>query len=385
MIEIIKNDKYDKFIMNLTHYLYFIFQFGFVISGTAIVRFNASTYRFSTLFMIVPFALIAICDFYYFLRGKFNKTELLIYGLVGIVLLLSFYNYKNVMVLANLVIISAFKDTDGRRAIKCYLIATISAFIIALILGIIFPNMGNVIQMRDGVERERLGVGFFYASLGQFYFLSIVLAYILYKEKIKIYEFVLFVIIDIILFHFTNTRAPFFYTILALVIFLIIDKFKNTILFDMFGILTVLSPFAACVGMTLMSWFYNPENKILFTINKVVNGRLELTHNSLTEFGVKVFGQTAPKALGDPKYYLDSSMMVLLILFGLAVTIICVLLMTYFAKISYKTKKLAILTSVFIISLRGMFDLGFMAIQFSPVVLLFMPVIKEYLSNKTNS
>ena len=175
MIEIIKNDKYDKFIMNLTHYLYFIFQFGFVISGTAIVRFNASTYRFSTLFMIVPFALIAICDFYYFLRGKFNKTELLIYGLVGIVLLLSFYNYKNVMVLANLVIISAFKDTDGRRAIKCYLIATISAFIIALILGIIFPNMGNVIQMRDGVERERLGVGFFYASLGQFYFLSIVL------------------------------------------------------------------------------------------------------------------------------------------------------------------------------------------------------------------
>ena len=71
--------------------------------------------------------------------------------------------------------------------------------------------------------------------------------------------------------------------------------------------------------------------------------------------------------------------MVLLILFGLAVTVVCVLFMTYFAKISYKTKKLAILTSVFIISLRGMFDLGFMAIQFSPVVLFFMPVLKEYL------
>ena len=59
--------------------------------------------------------------------------------------------------------------------------------------------------------------------------------------------------------------------------------------------------------------------------------------------------------------------------------------MTYFAYISYKTKKIAILIVIFIIALRGMFDLGFMAIQFSPVVLLFMPVLKEYLSNKTNS
>lgn len=379
MIEIIRSDKYDKFILDLTHYLYFVFQFAFVISGTAIIRLNSSTYRFSTLFMIIPFTLIALCDFYNFLRGKFSKTELLIYVLVGIVLLLSFYNYRNVMVLANLVIISAFRDTDGKKAIKYYLIATVSAFIIALILGIIFPNIGNVIQMRDGVERERLGVGFFYASLGQFYFLSIVLAYILFKEKIKIYELVIFIIIDFALFHFTNTRAPFFYTILALILFFIIDKFKDRVLYDIFGILTVLSPSVALIGMTLMSWFYNSENKVLFLINRVVNGRLELTHNSLMEFGIKIFGQTAPKALGDPKYYLDSSMMVLLILFGLAVTIICICFMTYFAKISYKTKKLAILISIFIISFRGAFDLGFMAVQFSPVVLFFMPVLKEYL------
>lgn len=377
MFKIIKFEKYDKLVNNLIYYLYFIFQFAFVISGTAIVRLNQSTYKFSTLFMIVPFILIAICDLYYFLRGKFSKNELIIYLLVGMVLLISFYNYRNVMVLANLVMISTFKDSDGKRAIKYYLIATVSAFIIALILGAIFPDIGNVIQFRGGAERERLGVGFFYASLGQFYFLSIVLAYILYKEKIKLYEYIIFILIDFALFRFTDTRAPFFYTILSLVLFFIIHTFKNTFIFNAFGIISILSTPLAFIGMTLMSLLYNADNKVLEFINKVVNGRLYLTHNSLIEFGAKLFGQTQPKALGDPHYYLDSSMMVLLILFGVAVSLISICFMTYFSYISYKTKNITILLVIFIIALRGMFDLGFMAIQFSPVVLLFIPTLKK--------
>ena len=378
MLKIIKMDKYDKIVNDLTHYFYFIFQFAFVISGTAIVRLNQATYKFSTLFMIIPFILIAVCDFYNFLRGKFYKKELIIYVIIGIILLASFYNYRNVMVLANLVMISAFRETDGKRAIKYYLVATISAFIIALLLGLIFPDIGNVIQMRGGVKRERLGLGFFYASLGQYYYLSIVLAYILYREKIKIHECVVFFVLDFVLFKFTDTRAPFFYVILALVIFLLVDRFKNTILYNVFGIITIASPIVAFIGMTLMSWFYNSENKVLFKINQIVNGRLALTHNSLMEFGIKIFGQTQPKVLGNSNYFLDSSIMVLLILFGLAVTIVCVLFMSYFAYISYRTKKIAILLSILIISLRGAFDLGFMAIQFSPVVLFFIPTLKDY-------
>ena len=48
--------------------------------------------------------------------------------------------------------------------------------------------------------------------------------------------------------------------------------------------------------------------------------------------------------------------------------------------LAYKNRKVAILVVIFFISLRGAFDLGFMAIQFSPVVLLFMPMLREYLS-----
>lgn len=382
MLEIIKNSKYDKMVNDLAHYFYFIFQFSFAISGTAIVRLNASTYRFSTLFMIVPFILIAVCDFYNFLRGKFGVNELIIYAIVGGVLLLSFIKYRNVMVLANLIIISTFRDTDGKRALKYYLIATVSAFIIALILGVIFPDVGNVIQMRGGTERARLGLGFFYASLGQFYYLSIVLAYILYKERIKLYEYAFFIVIDFVLFKFTDTKAPFFYTILALVLFFIVDRFKDTVVFNIFGVISILSSSIAFIGMTLMSWFYEEGNKFLLFVNKVVNNRLRFTHNSLVAFGVKLFGQTQEKTLTDGYYYLDSSMMVLLVLFGILVSILCVSFMTYFAYISYKTKKLTILLIIFIIAVRGAFDLGFMAVQFSPVVLLFMPTLRNYLVEK---
>ena len=382
MVKIIKTNKFDKLVNDLMHYFYFAFQFAFVISGLAIVRLNQQTYKISTIFIILPFVFIALCVFYKFLREKFSNTEFIVYIAVGVVLLLSFYKYHNVMVLANLVMISAFSETDGKRAIKYYLYATISAFIIALILGVAFPNIGTVIQVRDGVERERLGLGFFYASLGQFYFLSILLAYILYKEKLNIFEYIIFIVLDVILFKFTDTRAPFIYTILTLVLFFMLDKLKNTIAFDIFGIISILSPILACVGMTLMSWFYSADNSILFKINGIVNNRLRLTHNTLMEFGIKIFGQTQEKPLHNSQYYLDSSLMVLLILFGLAVTIICLIFMTYFAYISYKTKKITILIVIFIISLRGAFDLGFMAIQFSPVVLLFIPTLREYLDKR---
>lgn len=382
MFSLIKTDKYDKLVNRLIHYFYFIFQFAFVISGTAIVRLSKQTYKLSTIFIIVPFLFIIICDLYKFIREKFSKIELIVYISIGIVLLLSFYNYRNVMVLANLVMISVFSETDGKKALKYYLLATISAFIIALILGFVFPNIGNVIQIRDGVEKERLGLGFFYASLGQFYLLSILLAYILYKERINIYESIIFIILDVVMFRFTDTKAPFFYTLLTIVLYFIVVKINNSFINKCFGIISILSPILACVGMTLMSWFYSADNIFLFKVNNIVTGRLDLTHNSLMGFGIKLFGQTQPKALGDPNYYLDSSMMVLLILFGLLVTIICVLFMTYFAYISYKTKKITILLVIFIISLRGAFDLGFMAIQFSPVVLLFVPTLREYLDIK---
>ena len=381
MQTIIRSNKLDSIVNKLMYYFYFAFQFFFVFSGTALMRSNDRIYKVAQALIIIPFLMLALCDFYYFLRGRFSWKEISIYFLVGIVLVISFFNYRNVMVLANLVVISTFKDTEGKKALKYYIYATMAAFVITLLLGIFTPFKGNIVQTRfGGIERTRYGLGFFYASLGQFYFLSIVLAYILIKEKIKLTESLIFVLISSIMFYFTDTKAPFVYSIFVIVLFIIIDKLKNTKIFDVFSFVAVLSPFIACIGMYLMSYFYNGNNNVLNAINNIVTGRLELTHNALMRFGVKLFGQTAPEVLGDPTCYLDSSLMVLLVLFGLAVTVLSLCFMSYFAYLAYKNRKVAILVVIFFISLRGAFDLGFMAIQFSPVVLLFMPMLREYLS-----
>lgn len=382
MLKLIKTEKYDNLIMNFMHYFYFAYQFFFVLSGTAIIRENGKVYKYFTILMIIPFLVIALCDVYNFLRGKFNLKEIVFFGISGIILLVSLYNYRNVMVIANLIAISAFKDTDGKRALKYYIYATAIAFVITLICGFIWPDLGNVVQTRHGVERTRYGLGFFYCSLGQFYFLSIVLAYILIKEKVKLCEYILFIVIDIVLFIFTDTKAPFAYSIIAIVLFWFVDRFKDTILYHIFGWITVFSSAISVIGMYLMSRFYSSTSVILSKINQIVNSRLNLTHNALEWFGVKIFGQTQPRALADPSCYLDSSTMVMLILNGLLVTILCVEFMMFFSYISYKTKKVAILVVLFFIAFRGAFDLGFMALQFSPVVLLFMPTLRKYLKKK---
>ena len=43
-----------------------------------------------------------------------------------------------------------------------------------------------------------------------------------------------------------------------------------------------------------------------------------------------------------------------------------------------KTKKKSLVLAIFAIALRSTFDLGFMAFQFSPIVVMFSIVLKTY-------
>ena len=379
----IKNNACDAFVDKLLLSMYFIYQLFFVISVSTFARSNDYIYRIFSSIIIISFLGIILCVGYYFLIGLYTKKEMIISFLVGLVFLISFYNYHSVMVMANIFAILAFKKFDTKKVIKIYLYATIIGFLINIFLGILTGYSGNVVQVRHGVERIRYGLGFFYTNLPPFYYVSIVLAYIYSKKRFLPIDYIIILFIDILLYILTDTKAAFFYVCLTLLLYLVVTCVKSDMIYNILGWITIISYVFFFFISYLLSLFYNLSNEILISINKILSGRLFLTNNSLNRYSFKLFGQNVP-ILHVEGYHVDSSMISMLILNGLIVLLISLIFMTYFTYITYKTKKNSLLIALFIIAFRSSFDFGFMALQLSPFVVAFLPTFYEYKNIKNN-
>lgn len=382
-MQLIKDDKLDLKVENVLYYAYFIHQFSFLVSVSTLARDIESIYKAISAIMIFTFLIIILGDFYYFLRGKFSLKEISIYAIIAIVFLISFFNYRNVMVLANLVLISCFKNVNIKRFLKCYLMATVAGSLTNILLFLITGAQDIVIETRYGIERKRYGIGFAIPTFLAHYFYSITFMYISYKEKLKNLDCIVIMIINTIIFLLTDTKAVFLYIIMLLIIEYMLNKRYNKIFYKTFGIFTLLSYIICGLSSFLLSYFYDESNKVMTILNKVLSGRLKLMHRGLVRWGFTLFGQTIPiKETGNT---IDSSMVSMIMENGLVVFIICITFMTILSYIAYKKKYIPLLIALFAIAIRSAFDLGFMALQFGPAVILFYTVLdKNFIIKRQN-
>ena len=375
MIALIKTDKYDKFVEKLLYVTYFIHQFTFVFSASQMSRSIESLNRFLNIIMIATFGIIMLADFYYFLRGKFFTKQLLIYAAVSILLIISFMHYRVVMVLANVFAISCFKNVDVKKIIKIYLYATAIGIILNFIISVITPYVFNEETTRYGLKRIRYGLGFYWVTFAAHYFYSIVFMYIIYKKKLSNIDYVWIMVVNLLLFVANDTKAVFIFTIFILIIEFILNRKYNELFFNLFGIAASISFIVGGLGSFLLSMFYDNNNKILYSINRLLSGRLTLMHKGLQWWGFKIWGQTIPiKETGNT---IDSSMVSMLMQNGIVVFIMCISFMTYLTYLAYKKKSIPILIALFAVAIRSAFDLGFMALQFGPVVILLYTLLNN--------
>lgn len=377
MFQIIKNDKFDNFFKNVLFCSYFSYQFFLVISVSELARSFDRLYTLLSAVIILSFLMIILCDAYYFFRGFYNFYEIAICFIVGMLLAISLYNYRNVMVIANIFAILAFKKNDAIKALKYYIIATTTAFIIIILIGIFTEYNGNVVQIRYSVERIRYGLGFYYVSVPPFYYFNIVLAYFVVYKNINILQYFAIVLINLVLFLLTDTKAPFLYTLLAIMLHIVVTKSNSIIIDKLFGFFTVISyPFFFLLSLVL-SMFYDGNNPIFRIINSILTGRLVLTHNAIRLLPISLFGQDIGVYSSEKNYYIDSSFLSMLYNNGIVVLIISIVFMTYFCYLAYKKNKKSLMLALFILAARASFDFGFMALQLSPFVILFLPTLYE--------
>lgn len=376
MFKLIKSEKYDSMVEKILYYSYFVYQFMFLLHVSALAH-NVDLYdKLTSIAIILSFGVILLIDLYYLLRGNYSLNEIIIYGIVGTLLLISLLNYRDVMVSVNLFAIMAFKNVDAKKGLKIYFIATIIGMICVMLLGIITPYTGNVIQNRYGIPRIRYGLGFFYTSFALHYLFSLVLVFLIICKNVRVYHYLLIAVVNCILFFLTDTKAPFFYIWLIIIVYLILTKIKSNFLINFFGMLTILAYPVLTIFTTVASYCYNEQNKFFVILNKVLTGRLYLTHNALEKCKFTLFGQTVD--IWGEGFYIDSSIINMLVLNGLMILIVSVIFMTIFSYFSAKNKNIPLMIALSFFALRSAFDWGFMAFQMTPVVIMFYSTYYEW-------
>ena len=374
------NDKYDSLIEKILYIDYFIHQFVFVFSASYFSRNIEAVNKISNLLIIFTFLIIILADAYYFFRGKFSVGEIKVYCICSALLLISFLHYRVVMVLLNIFAISCFKNVDYKKILKIYLLATIAGIICNILISIFTPYVLNETTSRYGAMRVRYGLGFFWVTFSAHYFYSIVFIYILFKEKLKYIDYIVIMIVNIALFILTDTKAVFLYTMLLLIIEYIFSRHYNEKLYKVFGIFTSISFIFFATASYFLSALFDEKIAFFKFANRLLSGRLTLMHRGLEKWGFTIWGQTIP--INESGINIDSSMVSMLMQNGLIVYLLCITFMTIFSYMAYKTKKIPLLIALFAIAIRSAFDLGFMALQFGPVVILFYVVMDKYKNDK---
>ena len=378
MFNFIKTNKYDSFVERVLYYSYFVYQFMFLLHVSALAH-NVGLYdKLTSIAIILSFGVILLIDLYYLLRGNYSLNEIIIYGIVGTLLLISLLNYRDVMVSVNLFAIMAFKNADAKKGLIIYFIATIIGMVCVILLGIFTPYKGDVVQVRYGIEKIRHGLGFFYTSFALHYLFSLVLVFFIICDKVRIYHYLLISLANVILFYLTDTKAPFIYIWIIMIVYLVLTKIKSDLLIRLYGVLTILSYPLLTIFTIVTSYCYNANSKFYILLNKILTSRLSLTHNALEKCKFTLFGQTVD--IWGEGFYIDSSIINMLVLNGLIILIVSVGFMTIFSYMASKNKNIPLMIALSFFALRSAFDWGFMAFQMTPIIILFYNTFKTYMN-----
>ena len=377
MNAVIKDDRYDKLVNNIVYVSFFIHQLCFLLSISALIKSFVDIRKGVQSVIIVSFLIMCLTVLYYFLRGKFSFKEILIYVAIFIPLAISLYNYRVVMVISNLFYAAIFKNVDCKKSLRIALYATLLGFLINVFIGVFTRYTGNAMQTRYGISRIRYGLGFYYAYMTSYYYLTIVLMFILADDKFNTFTYIALTFFNILIFILCDTKAAFIYTMIALILHLLFVKFNFKSLFKIFKVAVVCSVPLAVLLAIFLPIIYVQGNAFWDLFNTIVSGGLYLTQNAIINCGWKWFGQTV--SMGEVGvYYADSAILTMLIGNGLVVLIMSTIFLTFFSYMAVKINHRPLMIVLFVIAIRSIFDLGFMTMQLGPVIIMFYDVFNKY-------
>lgn len=277
------------------------------------------------------------------------------------------------------------KGVNFRDIISWYFYLTLLFVMTMMVLSLVrvIPNLVYYSASRP----TRYALGMLYPSVIAAHYFYLALAYCYLRfGKLNVIDYLLIVSGDVVCMLLTNTKLDFLATLLIIPVMVIaqrayLGKKWSSIIAAFWWMAT---PLSASI-MIFLSYFYNPSNHLLRKINSLFSGRLELGRLAFKKYDVNLLGRTiversfagikgqklnnAGEGLPQNYFYIDSSYMRMLLLWGLLAFIIVIVCLTFIALRSTVRKTFILSAVILVASLSFMFEPHIIQIIYNPFLL----------------
>lgn len=360
-----KLPKVSEYLFFASFFIYIITQY---LGGTMFTVDGTISFLLLTISSILAFIKIIIFD---------NKSNLYKLTIVLLLIILfaagknsfdyNFYYYA--------FLIFAAKNIEFRKILKYYIIVLASGIIVTAIFALIHVIPAIVIT-RSNSSALRLALGSVYPSDLAARIFHLMVGYaVLKKFKLTLPEYLSVIAITITTYIVTDTKLDL---ILMILLIICLSFYKYIVI-----LMSMIKPYIfnlLILGFIainiLLAYFYNPKISILNKLNSALTGRLDLANRGFNDYNVTLYGQYVyqngwggiHKKIID-YFYIDSSLVRVLLMQGLIVYIILICLMLRDMKIFVKNKQFSLAIALFFIIASSAIDQHLIEITFNFVFL----------------
>ena len=320
-----------------------------------------------------------------YVLDQWKKKELFAISLLLVIELIVWRmtHYPDILLIGPFII--GAKGVDFRDIISWYFYLTLILVMTMMMLSLvrIIPNLVYYSASRP----TRYALGMLYPSVIAAHYFYLALAYCYLRfGKLNVIDYLLIISGNVVCMLLTNTKLDFLATLVIIPVMIIAQrayfgKKWSSIMASFWWMATPLS----AVGMIFLSYFYNPSNHLLKKINSLLSGRLELGRLAFKKYDLNLLGRTIVEhsfagvkgqklnnsggGLPQNYFYIDSSYIRMILLWGFLAFIIVIACLTFIA-IRSTVRKTFILSAVILVSsLSYMFEPHIIQIIYNPFLL----------------
>ena len=357
------------------------FAFEFVVAF--LITSTYTDYFSNHLLHTLMFAGLALVLLKIFLFDDLDLKWLAIDAIVLILLLTTWRTSKEFSLFSMGIFVLGARNVDFKRIIKIYFYVgmLLLAFVVISAMGGLIRNL---VYRRDMTNIVRQSFGIAYPTDFAAHVLYLILAYAYLKfGKIKWYDYAVFLAAAVFLVKFSDARLSAYAIILSIPVLWIwqraqTDHLLSRFIASFYWTVPILSAYLVIIA----SYFFTPSNKILTKVNNASSGRLFLGHKAISEYGFSMFGkqiiehgwgganglkmsQNAPANY----FFVDSSFLLMTILYGIIMAIIILLAMTKISWESFQKGSFALASIIVIVSVSAMVEQRLLDLAYDPFLI----------------
>lgn len=276
------------------------------------------------------------------------------------------------------------RNVNFRRVVYLYFV--VGTIILLFVMFCSFSGLiQNLVYRRNqtsGAIRQSFGIVYPTDFAAHVLFLILAFCY-LYFDRITVKSYITFVIIAALLIHYCDARLSAVSVLLLIPVMIIGKQAQKS---D--GFCRKIAVFFWCFPVLMaymiiaMSYFYSPSNRLLEVLNHMLSGRLAIGNQAIRQYGFSIFGRHMVERswggvngmkmfMGDRSnyFFVDSSFLRILILYGVITFIIILAVLTIISYRSISYGEYALATILVIVSVSAVVEQRLIDISYDPFLI----------------